>query len=454
MMPNAALADSPSLPSSAIQTARLEMEQLKHIIKVLGSEVKSAREKAEELQKEKEDLHLRLDQRETSFFQECQRMKQAVHLLEEEKSTLTSQKEIMERNYESYSSLLKENEQLKRDIERIQKELKESSVSSDGLKRSQETTEPHSPQLARFAMELSKAQEEVHGLSCERAALIRAHKEADQEVKRLLEDTKTLQAQLALFEQEGKESQRITENHKNEIEALQNNIFALKTLLEDEKKLSLSLTDEKEAIDTLFRKELEAKTALTAQTLQLGKDLENKNVLLNTREERINFLETALSELEKEYQESEKRLKETEELLVLKISYLDSLEEQMEQLKEDLLTNEEERKAIEKEKTILSLNLEEELKKGLLLKERNESISKDLEESRQATLQTSRRLSLLEGWKRRTDQSLNQVKNSLENLYEYEKQLEHETSCHQENMNFPVDSSFFKPMTRDHGSLF
>ena len=340
------------------------------------------------------------------------------------------------------------------DIERIQKEPKESSVSSDGLKRSQETTEPHSPQLARFAMELSKAQEEVHGLSCERAALIRAHKEADQEVKRLLEDTKTLQAQLALFEQEGKESQRITENHKNEIEALQNNIFALKTLLEDEKKLSLSLTDEKEAIDTLFRKELEAKTALTAQTLQLGKDLENKNALLNTREERINFLETALSELEKEHQESEKRLKETEELLVLKISYLDSLEEQMEQLKENLLTNEEDRKAIEKEKTILSLNLEEELKKGLLLKERNESISKDLEESRQATLQTSRRLSLLEGWKRRTDQSLNQVKNSLENLYEYEKQLEHETSCHKENMNFPVDSSFFKPMTRDHGSLF
>lgn len=456
MMPHAAIrAETPSLSHAKEERSlRLEIEQLKHIIKLLGAEVKSAREGAEELLGEKKELEQRLHQKESSSSQEHQRMRQIIRTLEEENTILLSQKELLETQQKSYASQLTDQAHLKQQIERLQKERQEAPPIAERTKRNQEPSETPSPQLARLAMELSKTQEEVHGLTCERAALIRAHKEAEQEMTRLQEEVQTLHTRVVQYEQEEGDYKKSEQLHRSETESLHETIAALQALLEEKKELVRSLSTEKETTSALLATETEEKTTLQCRLLVLDQTMKEKNDALESMKGRMQMLETQIANQQEENQESDKRLKETEELLIVKIAQLDTLEEEMEQLKETLSTTEETKRMAEQEKASLEENLHEEQKRLSLVKEQNDTLSKELETARHKGALAAKRLSHLENWKRRADQSLHQMRAALDGFSEYEKHLEHENTVNQRQMTFADEIPFFNTTTLEHGSLF
>jgi chromosome segregation ATPase len=427
-----------SLSQKDARAHLLEMEQMKHIIKLLGSEVKSARETVEKLFQEKKVLEQRLDLREASFFQECRKM-------QEENKALNSQ-------CESYASLLSENSILKQSIEQLERATQERVSCDEAAKKIKETSP--SPQLARLAMELSKTQEEVHGLTCERAALLRAHKEATQEIKQLQEESQVLQSKLTLYEQEESGLKKEKEINHQEREILQSQILSLQSLHEKEKETSFSLSSERQAIQALFDLESQEKTALQIQYSAIENDLALKNITLQTLTNRINTLEEEYKTLLEENREAEKRITETEEILFLKLSNIDECEGQIELLKEVLTTLEEENKKTEKDKKQLEEELSKEQNKATTLTDRNEALSKDLELIRQKSALASNRLNQLDGWKRRADQALHHIRASIDGFSEYEKYLEQESAISQKQMPFAEEMAFLKPMTQNNGSLF
>lgn len=339
-----------------------ENNQLKQIIKLLGKELQTARGQIERIQQEKKDLSEQSQKKETSLLQECQKLKLQIQ-------TLTDEYNIL-------------------------------------LQREKTPVQPPSDTgIARLAMELSRTQEELHSLTCERAVITRAHKEAEQETKQLREEIKKAQATLILSQQQ-------------EAKAVQE------------------------------------KGEITIQFQELQKEVESMKEKLHTHVQQELLSKEQIANTLQEYADSEKRLKETEELLVIKLAQLDECEEQKELFQQKSLSLEEENKQKEEALFLLEIDLREEKTKSSSAAERIDSLSKERDVLQQKQSAVTQRLLQLEGWKRQAAQSFTQIRTAVDTFSDYEKQSDQQPNRTPTNSLFSEEHSLFHTRAPDHGSLF
>lgn len=409
-----------------------EVVQLTHVVKVLGAELKTARAAIDKLKKE-----LALFQ--TQKFDQ-QALEQQIKRLEQENQTLKSAPSREEASFHQTIDMLRKellDEQKKNG-------LLEKSLEKERSQREASVKEDCSPQLARLALQLSKTQEEVHALSCERAALLRAHKDSEEVKAKLFVDLSLLQEKFVTHEQEQSETWQKQEQLTQDLQLLTTKCSLLTQELEEANKAFVLISQEYNSLQTRFDSTVEEKNRLELNQSVLSKELSR-------------FLEIegrfALALEEKD--EIEKRWKETEEVLVVKLGLIAELEEETQMLSQQLALVEEAVKIKQQE----SAHLEDMLKKGqaevLVLKEKIEVYSVDTEVLKRKLSTALQRLSFLDAWKKRVSLPIVELQAAAGELEQFEKQLEHHDGTkYRLQPSFSCDMSLFTKNSSDHDRLF
>lgn len=396
---------------SSGQNNRLEIEQLKQIIRLLGAEIKTAR--AQSTQK-----------------------------------TLASE-EIQKK----LSFLEIENKRLTEQCSRAQQQA--SVIHTQQIAVPPSENKETAQQLTSLVLQLSKMQEEIHALILEKTALIRGKQEADETIWKTNHELKSLQGQILSAGQREEFLQKEKTQYQEKADQLQTQLLTLEKELHSEKSAFLLLKKEHSQLEERLSHIIQEKTLAETACIALKQDLQAKTVLLEENNQTITLLENKNRQFSKENEAIEKQRAETDELLVIKLRTIAEIEEEAQTLKENLQATQKEVQEVYNSKEQLEASLKESQKVAHSSHEQLQGTKKELESFKQKLAISVQKLQQLETWKRKIEPSLIQLKTSLEDLSNIEKQsYKEEISFHQQRCD--IDEAFIvhKPRLAQHDSLF
>lgn len=393
----------------------------------------------------------------TTYLLEIEQLKQVIRLLGSEIKTLRSQQTKPEPH------LAAECEKLKKQIQRLELENKKLVEQCDGFKTQLKNTpsqniilQPeNSQQIATLACQLSKTQEELLSLISEKATLLSAKKENEEALWKTTHENKLLQEQLKSYSQKEELLQKERSQYLEKTEQTQQKLLSLEKELFSEKTVLSTLQKEYSTLEEKLATILKEKNSYEKEILELKKELETTVNQKNEAQETIQELEERGSQLFEEKENVERRCKETDELLVMKLRAIAEGEEEIQNLSSTIEMVQTQNKELLASKEEVQQRLSQTEKQTKTTLDQLQTISKELESYKHKLAATTHKMEYLENWKRKIEPSLIQLKTALETppVPKQEEKIYKEPIY---EMTEDTSFSSFRPETRPlrHDSLF
>jgi chromosome segregation ATPase len=316
--------------------------ELKHIVKRLGEKLKTVLVEKQYLQnllieKEKEvaSMQTLCDEKNEIIAtlqksQESSKQTSISPTQEEELSQLRRAQTQWAAGQEQLRQFADELGQLRKDQSEWNNEREQLLNALQNERSTKQTpSQEHSAQVLRIAMTCRELEDEIHALTCERAATLRQYREQKEAHDHLKESTEKYLLQIAAQETSLLEKEKEIESKQHDYANLNT---AYKDLQNQNSHDKTEIEDLRKRIDALQTLEIELNEKLHnthKHTKSLHDDLKSKEEAFLSLQEENSDLKASLESITDEKNKGAQRIQEVEEVLVLKLTLISELQEQI-----------------------------------------------------------------------------------------------------------------------------